>query len=80
MRSLTIKGVPEDLLRCLRRRALLHRRSLNSEVLTCLEQATRAPAVDPEAWLAEADRLRGRLALHPATEARLRKAKASGRP
>jgi hypothetical protein len=39
MPSLTIKGIPEDLLAKLRHRATAHRRSLNSEVLVCLEHS-----------------------------------------
>ncbi len=80
MPSLTIKGVPDSLFRRLKRRATLHRRSLNSEVITCLEQAASFPAIDPKAWLAEVDRLRVRLALRPLTEASLTRAKANGRP
>ena len=80
MLSLTIKGIPENLYRRLKRRAAAHRRSLNSEVIVCLEQATSLPALNPEAWLAEADRLRTRLAPRRVTEASLRQAKAAGRP
>jgi antitoxin FitA len=80
MPSLTIKGIPDKLLGRLKRRALVHRRSLNSEVITCLEQAAAAPVVDPKAWLAEVDRLRNRLALNPMTDAAIRRAKAKGRP
>lgn len=80
MPSLTIKGVPDKLLRRLRQRALRHRRSLNSEVITCLEQAADASLIDPEVWLAEADRLRARVAVPPMSEAALRKARARGRP
>ena len=79
MPSLTIKGIPDKLFSRLKRRATLHRRSLNSEVITCLEQAANAPIVDPKTWLAEVDRLRTRLDLSPMTEGALRKAKAKGR-
>jgi plasmid stability protein len=77
---LTIKGIPEPLYTRLKRRAALHRRSLNREIIVCLEQAANLPAVDPQTWLAETDRLRERLALPPLTERRLRRAKAAGRP
>ncbi|MCK4414436.1 MAG: Arc family DNA-binding protein [Candidatus Eisenbacteria sp.] len=80
MPSLTIKGLPEKLYQRLKRRAAKHRRSLNSEVIVCLEQATSVPTLDPEAWLAGADRLRRKLALSPVSEQSLRRAKASGRP
>jgi plasmid stability protein len=80
MPTLTIKGVPEAVYRSLKRRAALHRRSLNSEVIVCLEQAANLPSLDPHLWLREADRLRDRLELSPLTETRLRRAKNTGRP
>jgi plasmid stability protein len=80
MPSLTIKSIPDKLLSRLKRKALLHRRSLNNEVITCLEQAASGPVVIPKTWLAEVDRLRTRLALTPPTEAAVRKAKSKGRP
>ena len=46
MASLTIKGMPDDLLARLRRDAEAHRRSLNQEVLALLEgHARREPFV-----------------------------------
>jgi plasmid stability protein len=80
MPSVTIKGIPDKLFGRLKRRAVLHRRSLNSEIITCLEQAANAPVVDPKTWLAEVDRLRRRVALSPLTDTAIRQAKAKGRP
>jgi len=80
MPNLTIKGLPENLYLRLKRRAAKHRRSLNREVIVCLEQATNVPTLDPEAWLAGADRLRKQLGLSPVSERSLRRSKASGRP
>src|SRR2546428_13827238 len=77
---MTIKGLPNPLSRRLKERAEAHRRSLNREVIVCLEQATTLPVVDPQTWLADAAHLRARLALPPLTEARLRRAKTAGRP
>jgi len=78
--ALTIKGLPDALYRRLKERAEAHRRSLNREVIVCLEQATTLPEGDPQTWLADAAQLRTRLALPPLTEARLRRAKTAGRP
>lgn len=75
MPTLAIKGLPDDLYRRLKERAESHRRSLNREVIVCLEQATTFPVVDPRTWLADVARLRSRLALPPLTEARLRREK-----
>lgn len=80
MPNLTIKGIPEELYRQLKQRATRHRRSLNSEVICCLESAASLTTVDPEAWLVNADKLRNRLGLTPLTEESLREAKRVGRP
>ena len=80
MASFTIKGIPDFLLRQLRRRAAAHRRSLNSEVIHCLERAVKLPSIDPERWIAETEQLRATLALPLPTESTLRRAKGHGRP
>ena len=80
MPTLTIKRLPDALYHRLKDRAARHRRSLNSEIIVCLEQATNAPAIDPQTWLTEADWLRERFALPQLNETALRRAKAAGRP
>lgn len=80
MPSLTIKSMPDPLYRRLKKRAAEHRRSLNSEILVCLERAVAAEAVDPRTVLERADALRQRLHVPPLTDARLRAAKSAGRP
>ncbi len=81
MPTLTIKGMPDVLYRRLKKRAIAHRRSLNSEILVCLEQAVVPAAPDPAALLARADQLRGSLGRLPRlTERTLRRAKSAGRP
>ena len=52
MATLTIKNVPDRLVRRLKTRATLHRRSLNLEVIGCLEAAADALPVDPDTLLA----------------------------
>ncbi len=80
MPSVTIKRIPDDLLARLKLQAQAHRRSLNSEILVCLEHASSEPVVDAVEWLAGVDRLRDNLALTPLTDAGLRAAKRGGRP
>lgn len=48
MASLTIKGVPDDLLERMRRSAELHRRSLNSEAIVAFERSVGPTVLDPE--------------------------------
>ncbi|WP_322801583.1 FitA-like ribbon-helix-helix domain-containing protein [Thermoflexus sp.] len=80
MPTLTIKNMPEDLYRRLKRRAEMHRRSLNSEIIFCLEQAVGAYRVDPEIFLVRARQLREKTRMHPLDEATLNAAKRTGRP
>lgn len=81
MASFTIKSIPEPLLIRLRDRATRHRRSINSELLICLEQALNVPPVDATALLARADVLRARWGKRPLlTDRILKKAKTTGRP
>lgn len=54
MATLTLKDVPEKLHSALKKQADRHRRSLNQEILYCLERLTglNQPAVDERrAWL-----------------------------
>lgn len=83
MPTLTIKGMTDALHRRLKARATAHRRSLNSEIIVCLEHAVAAElvdAVEARARLSRADAVRKRLRVPPLTEATLRGAKAAGRP
>jgi plasmid stability protein len=79
MRTLTIKGLPEPLYRRLKQQAEAHRRSLNGEIIVCLERAVGAGRVEPRNWLAEARRFRERLQLRPLTDRELRAARRTGR-
>ncbi|MGH7636266.1 MAG: FitA-like ribbon-helix-helix domain-containing protein [Gemmatimonadaceae bacterium] len=77
---MTIKSIPDQLYHQLKERAAAHRRSLNSEVIICLEQAIAGSVPDAGVTLAKADALRAKLRVPRLTEARLRAAKAAGRP
>lgn len=80
MPSFTLKGIPPDLYRRLKRSAAEHRRSINSEVLVLLERALTVRQVNVEKTLAQLDALRSRLRVTPLTERALRRAKREGRP
>ena len=80
MPTLTIKGMPDHLYRRLKERAVVHRRSLNSEILVALEHAVSVPSPDPQALLSRADALRATLHTPRLTDAKLRAAKRTGRP
>jgi plasmid stability protein len=58
MATLTIKNIPEPLVKRLKQQAAAHRRSLNFEVISYLEQMTHSVQMDAEALLARARALR----------------------
>jgi antitoxin FitA len=62
MPSLTIKNIPAPLVRRLKTRAVANRRSLNHEVIVCLEAAAGSVSIDPETLLARARALRAKTA------------------
>ena len=80
MATLTIKNVPDPLVRRLKNQAALHRRSLNLEVVPCLEAAAQAVPVDPEILLARVRAVRRSPARGRLTDHTLRQLKMRGRP
>jgi plasmid stability protein len=80
MPSLTIKGIPDDLMAQLRQRAAEHRRSLNSEVLVRLEKSVAPTRIDPNTFLARVRALQKRVDLPPLTDRLLEQAVEEGRP
>ncbi len=78
MPSVTIKNLPADLHRRLKRRAERAGRSLNREILACLREAAGADPVDVPAALAEVRALR-RLVKGTVTEDEVDAAKREGR-
>lgn len=80
MASLTLKGIPDELLDRLRHAAETNRRSLNREVLDRLARSTECRPIDPAEFLARADALRARLGIRPLSDEAIRRAKRSARP
>jgi plasmid stability protein len=58
MPALTIKNIPDPLYEQLKSAAELHRRSINSEVLVCLEQTLLAKKTTPSDRLQRIEQLR----------------------
>ncbi|MSQ05870.1 MAG: Arc family DNA-binding protein [Dehalococcoidia bacterium] len=80
MATLTVRNVPGQLYEQLKRSAALHRRSINSEVIVCLEMALVSTPIDPEAFLAQVRALRARVPRVFVTEQDLQQAKNEDRP
>jgi plasmid stability protein len=79
MANLTIKNVPERLVRRLKAQAVRHHRSLNLEVISCLEAVTQTVPLDPEALLARARTIRRAPARMDLNDQTLAALKAQGR-
>lgn len=79
MASLTIKNIPDPVLRKLKSRAASHRRSLNSEVIACLEALVQPAPLDVEAVMAEARSVRV-TPKRPLTDRMLNRFRRTGRP
>lgn len=79
MPALTIKNIPDCLYDSLKERARANHRSLNGEVISCLEQALGTRRVDAEALLVRIERLRRRIEAPKLTNQVLRRAKEEGR-
>ncbi len=80
MPTLTIKNIPEDLYADLKRYAKINRRTLNAEVILCIERAMRSKKIKTEAYLARARELREKTKRHPISDEEFNLAKVSGRP
>ncbi|MGH7581951.1 MAG: FitA-like ribbon-helix-helix domain-containing protein [Gemmatimonadales bacterium] len=79
MPTLTIKGLPVAVYQSLKAQAESHRRSLNGEIIVCLERAVGAAAFDPAEWLVEVREFRDELHIKPLTDRELRAVRESGR-
>ena len=60
--TITLKNVPDHIYQELKNVAEVHRRSLNSEIIACLEQAVFPARILPDERLARARHLRAELA------------------
>jgi antitoxin FitA len=80
MPSLTIKNVPISILERLKAQAASHRRSLNLEVITCLEAITHSVPLDSETLLARFRMVRVKPSGPRLTDRVLTRLKNQGRP
>lgn len=80
MATLTVKNIPDDLYEKLKQRAKAHNRSLNREIIVCVQEALESRRVDPESFLARIEELHRKMQAPPLTDKMLRKARVEGRP
>lgn len=79
MANLIIKNIPDDLYQRLKQRTELNRRSMNSEVLICLEETLTISQTDAKAILPRIRKLRAKSARHLLTDKEILRIKNEGR-
>lgn len=79
MPNITLKNIPEPLYEKIKQAAQLHRRSLNSEILYCVERTLTTHKIDVEEHIKLARQLRAETAHHILTDEQLDSAKEQGR-
>ena len=80
MATLTLKNIPDNLYNQLKEAARLHRRSINSEIIYCVERTISPHEINVAEHLAMAKQLRAKTANCLLTDEDINKAKSEGRP
>ena len=80
MTTITVKNIPDDLYERLKQAAKTNHRSINSEIIACIERSVSPRPLDIATYLAEARQLREQTADYVLTQAELRQARNEGRP
>ena len=80
MPALTVKNIPDELYERLKQAAAVHRRSLNSEILYCVEKTLVPYKIDVAEQLSTTRRIREKTAAYPLTDEILKVAKSDNRP
>jgi plasmid stability protein len=79
MATVTVKNIPDELYERLKAIAEINRRSINSEIIVCIENAVTSRRINPDEVLENARRLRQLTAGHRISDEEFNQAKAEGR-
>jgi antitoxin FitA len=79
MATVTVKNIPDELYERLKTVAEINRRSINSEIIVCIENAVTSRRINPDEVLENARRLRQLTADHRISDEEFNQAKAEGR-
>ena len=75
MRNITVKNIPDDVYDQLKQSARINRRSVNQEIIVCIENSVQGAVVEPQQLLENARRLRKKTAAHPISNEELNRIK-----
>ena len=79
MATVTVKNIPDELYARLKSVAEINRRSINSEIIMCIEHAVMSRQIDPKKMLEKARHLRKLTTNHPIGDEEFNQAKIEGR-
>jgi plasmid stability protein len=79
MPSLTVKNIPDDLYECLKEAATMHHRSINSELIHCLELSLKPTRLTSADLLHAARALRSQVNAEKLSASDINDAKLQGR-
>lgn len=79
MPSVTVKNIPAELYEKLKKSAQSRHRSINGEIIACIERTVRSQPINPDLVLANARKLRDKTAAHPITDREFNQLKSAGR-
>ena len=81
MRAITVKNIPDNLYQRLKQSATENRRSLNSEILVCIERTVQSRKhEDVQDILTRARKMRQKTRGHVLTDKKFDEMKTAGRP
>lgn len=75
MPSLTLKNIPDDLYEQLKEKARQNRRSINDEIINCIERTLKSRRPTPDEIIHNARRLRGSIGINAVTDEEINRAK-----
>jgi hypothetical protein len=80
MVTITVKNIPDEIYERLKLTAKANRRSINSQIITIIEEAVRSKKIDHEILLLQARQLREATAGYAITDEEFNQMKDAGRP
>lgn len=79
MRNITVKNIPDDVYDQLKQSARINRRSINQEIIVCIESSVQGTMVEPQQLLEIARRIRKKTAAQPINNEELNRIKGINR-
>jgi antitoxin FitA len=79
MHTITVKNIPAEIYKKLKQHAESSHRSINKEIIACIERSIGSQQVNPDLRLANARTLRIKTVSHPIKDNKLTQAKNAGR-